>query len=91
MLFEEVAKYYEKLEGISSRLGMIDILTEMLKKAKKEEMKPLIYMTQGMLAPPFEGVEIGIAEKLAEESIAIASGYSKEEVEKSFKKTGDLG
>ncbi len=91
MLFEEVAKYYEKLEGISSRLGMIDILTEMFKKAKKEEMKPLIYMTQGMLAPPFEGIEIGIAEKLAEESIAIATGYSKEEVEKSFKKTGDLG
>ncbi len=44
-----------------------------------------------MLAPPFEGVQIGIAEKFAEAAIAMASGYSKENVVTSFRKTGDLG
>ncbi|MEM3181014.1 MAG: ATP-dependent DNA ligase [Candidatus Micrarchaeaceae archaeon] len=91
MLFEEVAKYYEKLEGISSRLAMVDMLTEMFKKAKSTEIKQLIYFTQGMLAPPFAGIEIGIAAKLAEEAIAIATGYSKEEISAAFRKSGDLG
>ncbi|MEM3781532.1 MAG: ATP-dependent DNA ligase [Candidatus Micrarchaeaceae archaeon] len=91
MLFEEVARYYEKLEGISSRLEMVDVLTEMLGKAKAVEIKQLIYFTQGMLAPPFEGIEAGIADKLAEEAIAIATGYSKDDVSASFRKTGDLG
>ncbi len=86
-----MAGYYQKLESISSRLGMVEVLSEMLGKADKDEIKDLIYMTQGTLAPPFEGIEIGIAEKLAEEAIAIATGYSKEEVNADFRKTGDLG
>ncbi|MDE1855408.1 MAG: ATP-dependent DNA ligase [Candidatus Micrarchaeota archaeon] len=91
MLFEEVANYYSKLEGTSSRLGMIDILTEMFSKAKKNEIKDIIYMTVGSPAPPFQGVDLGIAEKLAEEAIATATGAEKQKVEASFKKTGDLG
>ena len=91
MLFEDVAKYYEKLESVSSRLQMIDILTELFKKAKKEELKKLVYMTQGILSPPFEGIEIGMAEKLVETAIATATGFTKEEVEQDFKKRGDLG
>ncbi len=61
MLFEEVSKYYEKLEATSSRLEMIDILSEMLSKAKKDEVKNLVYMTQGVLGAPFEGRQVGIA------------------------------
>ncbi|MCL4365313.1 MAG: ATP-dependent DNA ligase [Candidatus Marsarchaeota archaeon] len=91
MLFEEAAKYYERLENTSSRLGMVDILSEMLSHAKPNEIKDLIYLTQGVLAPPFEGLQIGIAEKFAESAIAMSSGYSKEDVVASFRKTGDLG
>ena len=91
MLFEEVAGYFDKLEGISSRLQMIDVLTELLKKTDKGDIKGLIYMTQGVLAPPFEGITIGMAEKLAEEAIAIATGSEKQKVSDSFRKTGDLG
>jgi len=91
MLFEEVANYYSKLEGISSRLEMIDVLTELFKKARKNEIRNLIYLTIGTPAPPFEGVDLGMAEKLAEEAIALATGSEKANVDASFKKTGDLG
>lgn len=91
MFFDEVSAYYEKLENTSSRLSMVDILSELLSKAKSDEIKNLIYLTQGVLAPPFEGVQIGIAEKFAESAIATASGYSKEDAIASFRKTGDLG
>ena len=91
MLFEDVAGYYNKLEGTSSRLEMIDILTEIFTKAKKNEIKNIIYMTIGSPAPPFQGVDLGIAEKLAEEAIATATGAERSKVESSFRKTGDLG
>ncbi len=91
MLFEEAASFYEKLEGVSSRLEMIDILTEMFKKSTKDDIKETIYMTQGILAPPFYGIEIGMAEKMVAQAIEVSYGYSKKEVESNFKKTGDLG
>ena len=91
MLFSELAKYYEKLEATSSRLGMIDIFAEALKSASVDEIDKIIYMTQGVLAPAFDGVEFGLAEKMAEEAIAIATGYTKEETDRDYKKSGDLG
>ena len=91
MQFEKVASYYERLESVSSRLAMIDIMTDMLKESEKDEIKNLIYMTQGVLAPAFEGVQIGMADKLAEESIALSTGKTKEQVNALFRKTGDLG
>jgi DNA ligase 1 len=91
MLFSEVAEYYDKLESVSSRLKMIEIMGEMLKGASASEIDKLIYITQGILAPPFEGVEFGVAEKIVEESIAVATGYSKDEVDREYKKSGDMG
>jgi len=39
MLFEDVAKYYEKLESVSSRLQMIDILNRAVQKSKERGAK----------------------------------------------------
>lgn len=91
MLFDDASKYYEKLEKVSSRLEMIDILSELFSRSSKAELKKLVYMTQGVLGPPFEGIEIGLAEKLTEDAIASATGYTKAQIEADFKKSGDLG
>ncbi|MEM0149939.1 MAG: ATP-dependent DNA ligase [Candidatus Micrarchaeaceae archaeon] len=91
MLFSELASYYQKLEDVSSRLKMIDIMAEAFKNAGKDEIKSIIYMTEGVLAPAFEGLDFGVAEKLLEEAIAIATGLKKESVEKAYKKYGDMG
>lgn len=91
MLFDEVASYYDKLEGISSRLEMIDLFTELLKESSKDEIRELVYITQGRLAPPFEAVETGIAEKYAEAAIGMATGYETEEVVRRYRKSGDMG
>ena len=91
MLFKEVAGYYEKLEGVSSRLKMMELLSELLKAAHHGEIRKLIYMTQGILAPNFEGIEFGVAEKMLEDAISTATGYTKEQVESAYKKRGDMG
>ena len=38
MKFKELAEYYEKLEGTSKRLELIDILSQLFKKASDEEI-----------------------------------------------------
>lgn len=91
MLFEKVAEFYEKIEGISSRLEMINVLSEMFRKAERDEIRQLVYLTQGTLAPPFTNIKIGIAEKFDEEAIANAIKCPVEEVRKLYKKKGDLG
>ncbi len=91
MLFEEVAACYDKLEGTSSRLAMIDILTELFRKAGKDEVRNLIYMSQGSLGPAYEALQLGIAEKFAEAAIASATGFEKVQVHDAYKKSGDMG
>ncbi len=91
MLFRELAEYYEKLEAVSSRLKMVEILSESFKPLSPKELQEAVYITQGILLPPFEGVELGVAEKLVEEGIAISTGYTKDGVEREYKRSGDMG
>jgi len=91
MLFRELAEYYDKLEAVSSRLKMIEILSELFKKLSPDEMSAAVYMTQGILLPPFEGLETGIADKLVEEAAAVSTGYTKEQIDREYKRSGDLG
>ncbi len=91
MQFKELSEYYQKIENISSRLKMIDILAEMFKKMDADEISKAVYITQGVLAAPYEGIEFGLAVKMAEDSISVATGISKEKINNEYKKLGDLG
>lgn len=91
MLFADLSNYYEKLSVTPSRIDMVNILSELFKKSDKDEIQKIIYITQGQLAPNFEGIEFGIADKLVESSISIATGFDKKEVESLYQKYGDLG
>ncbi len=91
MLFGRLAEYYERLEQASSRLKMMEILSELFKEAGKGEVVETVYMTQGILLPPFEGLEFGVADKLMQEAIALATGYTKEQVQAEYRRSGDLG
>ena len=70
---------------------MISVLSELFAKAKADEIDKAIYLLQGQVAPPFEGLDVGIGEKFVEKAIATASGYTIEQVHSNYKKTGDLG
>ncbi len=91
MRFLEVAEYFDKIENASSRLVMTDYLAELFALTPASDSKKVVYLLQGRIAPQFEGKEIGFGEKLIAEGIAKATGFNREEVEKSFNKTGDLG
>jgi DNA ligase-1 len=92
MRFQDLAAFFERLDATSKRLEMFDILADLFRQAAPDDIKPIIYMSQGRLQPPFqEGLEIGMSDKLLTRALAEASETSPEDVLAHFKKSGDLG
>jgi len=89
--YSVVSEYYSKLDGISGRIQMTEVLAELLSKTPERELPMLVYLTQGKLRPDYEGVELGLAEKLALRIISVASGLSPDVVLKTYAKLGDVG
>ena len=91
MKFSELTNYFEKLEKTSSRLSLIEILSELLKKTPAREIDKIAYLIQGRLVPFFVPLEMGMAEKTVAKAIAQAFGVTPQEVTKEFNKLGDMG
>ncbi len=91
MLFSELAKFFQKLEQTPSRNQMTEILSDLFKKASAREIGEICYLLQGRVAPLYEAIEFGIADKLMIRGIASAYKIPDIEVLKRFKKHGDLG
>ncbi len=91
MLFSRLAEYFEKLEQTSSRLILIDILSQLFDEVKADEIGQVIYLLQGRVAPFYEPLEIGMSEKLIAASLARAYGVEREQVLKEYGRLGDLG
>jgi DNA ligase-1 len=67
-----------------------DILVELFTNLEKKEVEKVIYLLQGRVAPFYAPVEIGMADKMVAQAIALAYGSSKEDVLKRNDKTGDM-
>ncbi len=91
MRFAQLVHYFERLEATTKRLEMFDILSELFQQVEAEEIAPVVYMLQEQLAPPFRGIEIGMAEKLVLRAIAKATGADEARVAALYKKLGDPG
>jgi DNA ligase-1 len=89
--YSAIADTYEKIEATSKRLAMTDLLVELIKATPKKLVGKVAYLTQGKLYPDFMGIEMGVAEKSIINTIAMATGTKKEDVNKLWKKLGDLG
>ena len=91
MEFSTLTEIFQKMEKTSKRIELTDILVELLKKTPKEILPNVVYLLQGIIRPNFEGVELGIAEKLAIRAISKSSGLSIKKIEDDYREGGDLG
>jgi DNA ligase-1 len=91
MDYKIIADSYQKIEATTKRLEMTDYLVDLLKKTPKETISKVVYLTQGKLYPDFEGVEMGVAEKLAIKALSRAAGQSEKIISADLQKTGDIG
>jgi DNA ligase-1 len=89
--YSVVAEHYSKLESISGRNDLTETLASLLRRTPKSELKMLAYLTQGKLRPDYEGVELGLAEKMALRAVSTATGLPSDTVYKAYIKAGDIG
>ena len=79
------------MEQTSSRLALTEYLVGLLKKTPTAIIDKVTYLIQGKLYPDYEGIELGVAEKMVVRAIASSSGKDQSQIERIYKKTGDLG
>ncbi|MBV9383592.1 MAG: ATP-dependent DNA ligase [Streptosporangiaceae bacterium] len=91
MKYETVAEAYRDLEQASGRLALIERLAALLTATPAELLPVVCYLCQGLIAPEFAGVDLGLAEKLAVRAVAAATGTAPDQVTASLRETGDLG
>jgi DNA ligase-1 len=89
--YEIVAEAYRDLEASTARLALIDRLAALLAQTPPELLARVCYLCQGMIAPEFAGIDLGVAEKLAARAVATATGVEVERVRATVRETGDLG
>ena len=91
MKYEVVAEAYRDLEQASGRLILIDRLAALLAQTPAALLPNVCYLCQGLVAPEFAAVDLGLAEKLALRAVATATGVEPEEVVAALREAGDLG
>lgn len=91
MHFSQLTDYYEKIEATTSRIEMTNLLVELLKKSPPEIIDKIVYLTVGEIYPPFTGIELGVADKLALRAVKLASGQHEKFVKEEYSRLGDIG
>jgi len=91
MEFLIIAEIFERMENTTKRIELTNILVELLKKIPKKIIPNAVYLLQGNIRPNFEGVELGVAEKLAIHAISKSSGLPIKKIENDYRNEGDLG
>jgi len=86
-----VAEAYRDLEQVSSRLALTERLAALLAQTPAGLLPTVCYLCQGLIAPEFAGVDLGLAEKLAVRAVATAAGTDAARVAALVRETGDLG
>lgn len=91
MEFRSLVETFEQMGQTSSRLALTALLVELLKKTPVDVIDKVTYLIQGKLYPDYEGIEMGLAERMALRAIASSSGRNLSEVESIYCQTGDIG
>ena len=75
----------------SSRIALTGYLVTLFKKTPADIIDKVTYLIQGKLYPDYDGIEIGLADKMVVRAIASSSGKDISQIERIYQKTGDLG
>ncbi len=91
MDYSELVEVYSALEKTSKRLEKIDIISKLIKKCDKDELITIIYLLRGRVFPDYDERKIGMGSRLILKVINNAAGIHAHDVEKLWRKKGDLG
>jgi DNA ligase-1 len=89
--YQTIAVAYRDLEQATGRLALTARLADLLAATPAGLLPTVCYLCQGLIAPEFAGIDLGLAEKLAIRAVGTATGRTPEQVTGSVRETGDLG
>jgi len=89
--FSTIVKILEQMEQTTSRLELTNYLVTLFKNSPSDLVDKIIYLIQGKIRPDYEGIEMGIAEKMIIRIISQISNISNDEVYRKYREKGDLG
>lgn len=90
MKFLEFCQYLQKLEGTASRNDMTVILSDLITKLQKSELKAGLLLLQGRIVPQYVNLEFNFATKLLIRTL-VNKKYSLGLLNDELLKVGDLG
>src|SRR6188472_3176202 len=79
------------MEATKSRLALTDYLVSLIHNTPSTIIDKVIYLIQGKLRPDYEGIELGIAEKMIIRALSCALSVDISSIEEAYRQTGDLG
>ena len=91
MNLSELVDTFELMEATKSRLALTDYLVSLIDNTPATIIDKVIYLIQGKLRPDYEGIELGIAEKMIIRALSRALSVDISSIEEVYRQTGDLG
>ena len=91
MKYINLVEVYQKLDSTTKRLEKTYFISKLLRKTPLEDLSKIILLLQGKIFPPWDERKIGVASRMVLKAINVSSGLNIKEIEKEWKKTGDLG
>lgn len=91
MEYGVLAEAYARAETTTKRLELTQIVAGLLEETPAPLVATVVALSQGRLAPEFEGVELGLAEKLVVGAVAGVAGVKEDEVVRERNRQGDIG
>ena len=64
MFFSQVSEYFSSLENTTLRNKMVEVLSDLFSDASKDEIGKLCYLLQGRVGSLYDGIELGVADKM---------------------------
>jgi DNA ligase-1 len=89
--FSIIVNILEQMERTTSRLELTNYLVTLFKNTPSDLVDKIIYLIQGKIRPDYEGIEMGIAEKMIIRIISQISNISNDEAYRKYREKGDLG
>ncbi|HWA57286.1 MAG TPA: ATP-dependent DNA ligase, partial [Gemmatimonadales bacterium] len=91
MRFRDLADLAAALEATRARRRMVELTAALLGRAAPADRARIVYLLQGQLRPAYEGVELGLGERLLVDVLARLTGASTATLRRRLGVLGDIG
>ena len=76
MEYSSLVKTYKAIESTSKRLEKTEIISDLLRKTSKHEVKTVIYLLEGRAFPKYDERKIGFSTRMIIKALSSSTGIS---------------